>query len=151
MKRTRPTTRRTVTSKGLPSQAGAATPAKPRKPAKDYSASGEQEPPADLAGMSVIEHTRWLLTETLCAYRRAERDHSHVACRQLLRDVQTLRAELEALESTERANAERADTMSDAQWSGLLAEKASALADDDLEVFVSEYLQRNRNVRLVPL
>jgi hypothetical protein len=40
------------------------------------------------------------------------------------------------------------DGLTPDEWSATLRERAVTLTDDDLEVFVAEYLGRNKHVRL---
>jgi len=83
------------------------------------------------------------------AYGRARDDRSHVACRQMLRDAATLRDEIAAMERADAAsNPSAVDGLTPDEWSAALRERAASLSDDDLEVFVAEYLGRNKHVRL---
>lgn len=148
------TTRLRAVTKGKPSDVSASPTRKPAKPLKNYappdSATEAAQEPDESAGLTPIEYKRWLLDETMRAYRRAVTDHSHVACRQLLRDAGTLRADIEATVAADVASAAALDRLGDGEWSEALRERAIALADDDLEVFVAEYLRRNKHVHLVP-
>ncbi len=146
MDRTKPTTRKRL-GVGRPSAAMEAV--KPPKPARTYIPIDGPPPADETDGLTPIEHRRWLLAETMKAYGRARDDRSHVACRQMLRDAATLRDEIAAMERADAASSSSAvDGLTPDEWSATLRERAVTLTDDDLEVFVAEYLGRNKHVRL---
>jgi hypothetical protein len=67
----------------------------------------------------------------------------------MLRDAATLRDEIAAMERADAASSSSAvDGLTPDEWSATLRERAVTLTDDDLEVFVAEYLGRNKHVRL---
>lgn len=115
-----------------------------RPPAKATQTEAER-----LLKLTRMEQLCHMLELTMAALEDARKGHSHVAVRQMLRDVEQLVDKIEALrKQAEQAGQDDPGRLTPEAWATRLNELAQQCSVPDLEVFVQAYLQRHPNLRL---